>query len=117
MIIALTSERFDMNYCMVNRIISLQIFSFLSFVHSKVLFSVALGFEHMHSHINRDRYIKILWENIKPGTEINFQMRRSQYGYDYDYYSVMHYNAYGFSKNGQPTIVPYVRDDLNFFFI
>lgn len=69
----------------------------------------------MHSHSNRDKFIKILWENIKPGAESNFQLRRSQY--DYDYYSVMHYDAYGFSKNGQPTIVPYVRIDFSFSFI
>lgn len=32
----------------------------------------ALGFYHMQSAFDRDDYVKILWENITPGTEKNF---------------------------------------------
>ncbi|KAK7873116.1 hypothetical protein R5R35_006346 [Gryllus longicercus] len=67
----------------------------------------ALGFYHQHSSIDRDRYVKILWQNIKPGKESDFQKKFSKdfnVGYDYD--SIMHYSAYANSKNKKPTILP-----------
>uniref|UniRef100_A0A182JSR1 Metalloendopeptidase n=1 Tax=Anopheles christyi TaxID=43041 RepID=A0A182JSR1_9DIPT len=70
----------------------------------------ALGFYHMQSATERDQYVDILWQNIVPGTEGNFQSygtdRILNYGVAYDYDSVMHYNTHAFSANGQPTIVP-----------
>jgi hypothetical protein len=68
----------------------------------------ALGFWHEQSRPDRDEWVDIRWENIRPGWENNF----IKYGYNartatpYDYESVMHYSAYAFSKNGMPTIVP-----------
>jgi hypothetical protein len=69
----------------------------------------ALGFYHMQSATERDEYVEILWENIQPGMEHNFNKygpeRISQYGIEYDYGSVMHYPPGAFSINDQPTII------------
>lgn len=68
----------------------------------------ALGFFHQQSASNRDDYIKINFNNVKAGTENNFDKYPSNvvtdYGFGYDVASVMHYPAYAFSKNGKPTI-------------
>ena len=66
----------------------------------------AWGFWHEQSREDRDRYIKILWQNITSGREHNFNQHVSD-GDDigpYDYGSIMHYGRYAFSKNGKPTI-------------
>lgn len=70
----------------------------------------AVGLWHEQSRADRDNYILINWSNIQPGTEHNFQtyVQRGNDGVDigsYDYGSIMHYGAYGFSINNQPTIV------------
>ncbi|KXJ72215.1 hypothetical protein RP20_CCG018582 [Aedes albopictus] len=68
----------------------------------------ALGFFHQQSAANRDDYVKILWENIEPGHEHNFNKYNdsvvTSYGVEYDYGSVMHYSGKAFSKNKEPTI-------------
>lgn len=55
----------------------------------------------MHSSHDRDDYVEIKWENITPGTENNFAKYGTDtvdhYGAAYDYGSVMHYSATGFS--------------------
>jgi hypothetical protein len=66
----------------------------------------ALGLWHEQSRGDRDLYIRILWPNISPGMELNFDQRISD-GDDigpYDYESIMHYPTWAFSRNGQPTI-------------
>ncbi|XP_063709431.1 seminal metalloprotease 1-like [Culicoides brevitarsis] len=72
----------------------------------------ALGFYHMQSTYDRDDYVEIKWDNITPGMEHNFEKYSSQivgdFDITYDYNSVMHYGATGFSENGLPTIVPKV---------
>lgn len=69
-----------------------------------------MGFHHMQSSYDRDDFVRIAWENIQAGTENNFQKygtdRITHFGAEYDLGSVMHYGAYGFSINGQATIVP-----------
>ncbi|NPB03971.1 MAG: hypothetical protein GXO39_06115 [Thermotogae bacterium] len=68
----------------------------------------ALGMGHEHTRPDRDKYVTIYWENINKEQAHNFYkrgFRMTPFG-DYDYYSVMHYNAYAFSINGEPTIVP-----------
>jgi len=71
----------------------------------------AVGFYHMQSATERDDFVTIMWDHIQSGTEGNFNTypadRISNFGVDYDPTSVMHYSAYGFSRNGFATIVPH----------
>lgn len=68
----------------------------------------ALGLWHEQSREDRDSFVTIQWVNIQDGKEHNFNQHITD-GDDigaYDYGSIMHYGAYAFTKNGQPTIVP-----------
>ncbi|UYV84390.1 MEP1B [Cordylochernes scorpioides] len=71
----------------------------------------AIGFEHEQSRADRDNYVNILWDNIKPGAESQFAkytLAQIQHlGEPYDYASVMHYEKNAFSKRRDlPTIEP-----------
>ncbi|XP_041642347.1 high choriolytic enzyme 1-like [Cheilinus undulatus] len=67
----------------------------------------ALGFNHEQTRSDRDRHVRILLENVQPGTEYNFRrIRTINLNTSYDYNSVMHYSRFAFSRNGQPTIIP-----------
>lgn len=66
-----------------------------------------LGMDHEQSRPDRDKYIKIVYDNIKPGMEDQFDLNPEAYTKEpYDYLSIMHYGQYTFSRNrGQlPTI-------------
>lgn len=65
----------------------------------------ALGLLHEHTRIDRDKYVKINWENIEEGKEHNFKMYT--WGVDvgdFDFNSIMLYSSYSFSKTGLPTL-------------
>jgi hypothetical protein len=67
----------------------------------------ALGFLHEQSRPDRDNYVRINFNNIRQGMEINFQKFTSTintFGLPYDYASILHYSASAFSVNGLPTI-------------
>lgn len=93
-------------YCMVR----------IVFKNSRIIFVLivelfdfsALGFLHMQSSFDRDRYVEILWGNIEPGKEDQFRIEGdnvvSHMGGKYDYASIMHYDEKAFSKNKQITI-------------
>jgi len=70
-----------------------------------------LGFYHMQSATERDDYVKIAYEHILNDLEHNFEKYPadviSNYGVEYDVLSVMHYPAYGFTRNGYATIIPH----------
>lgn len=70
----------------------------------------ALGYDHMHSHVDREEFVTIEWANVSPDARDNFEKVNPKYfgNFDtkYDLYSVMHYNALAFSKNKKKTIVP-----------
>ncbi|CRK94667.1 CLUMA_CG008167, isoform A [Clunio marinus] len=69
----------------------------------------ALGFLHEQNREDRDRYVTIMRNNIKPETLTNFEKASAgsttSYGVSYDQGSVMHYSSTAFSRNGQKTIV------------
>ncbi|KAM6942540.1 high choriolytic enzyme 1-like [Xenentodon cancila] len=67
----------------------------------------ALGFNHEQTRSDRDSHVRILLENVIPGTEYNFRkVDTRNLNTPYDYNSVMHYGRFAFSRNRQPTIVP-----------
>ncbi|OZC12701.1 shTK domain protein [Onchocerca flexuosa] len=76
----------------------------------------ALGFFHEQNRADRDLYVNILWENIKPSLVEQFDKYSAaiidDLGSPYDYDSVMHYSARAFSKNGKPTILPKSIDKI-----
>jgi hypothetical protein len=69
-----------------------------------------IGLVHEHQRPDRDEYVIILWENILPEYYFNFEKRNNplivESNYEYDYDSIMHYHAKGFSFNGLDTIRP-----------
>ncbi|XP_039437409.1 hatching enzyme 1.2-like [Culex pipiens pallens] len=72
-----------------------------------------LGFFHEHTRYDRDRYVNVNMQNVKPDSVTNFkkdrQDRATTYGIGYDLGSVMHYSTMAFSRNGSPTIVPKIK--------
>ncbi|XP_063833349.1 zinc metalloproteinase nas-14-like [Ostrinia nubilalis] len=72
----------------------------------------AIGFMHEQSRPERDDFVTVQYNNIKPGTENNFRKAEKKntndFGVTYDYNSVMHYSEYAFSKNNKKTIEPKV---------
>ena len=72
-----------------------------------------LGFLHMHTAEERDKFIKINLSNVNPQGLKNFEKYTAfvtMYNTQYDYHSIMHYsrNAFAIDKN-KPTIVPFER--------
>ena len=68
----------------------------------------ALGFWHEQSRPDRSQHVRILWENIIPSKRVNFARHSftsiDSLGVDYDLGSIMHYDLFAFSANGQPTM-------------
>ncbi|MBT2326506.1 hypothetical protein J7E62_29770 [Variovorax paradoxus] len=59
----------------------------------------AAGLYHEHTRSDRDDFVKILWENIRPGVENNYEKRLGGVLVTpYDYTSRMHYTA---KQNGE----------------
>uniref|UniRef100_A0A3B3DVK8 Metalloendopeptidase n=2 Tax=Oryzias melastigma TaxID=30732 RepID=A0A3B3DVK8_ORYME len=67
----------------------------------------AVGMYHEHTRFDRDQFIKVVWDNIKPGKQGNFDVKMGNtLNLPYDFGSIMHYGMSYFSKDGNPTIVP-----------
>jgi len=70
----------------------------------------AVGLWHEQSREDRNHFINVVFANIDPAMQHNFNQQIAD-GDDlgsYDFGSIMHYPATAFSINGQPTIVPRV---------
>lgn len=71
----------------------------------------AIGLWHEQSRKDRNKYIKIKWNNIQPGKQNNFKtytqlgLAGKEDNYSLDFGSIMMYGPKFFSKNGKPTIV------------
>ncbi|EDO36104.1 predicted protein, partial [Nematostella vectensis] len=68
----------------------------------------AMGFWHAQSRPDRNQYVEVMWENIQPGKEHNFN-KYSHNDVDveelpYDTSSIMHYGNTYFSINGKNTL-------------
>jgi len=75
-----------------------------SFIHE---IGHAVGLFHEQQRSDRDRFVAIRTDNIEPSKEGNFSRLASTLNSDqYDFRSIMHYDADAFSKNGKPTIEP-----------
>ncbi|HEX8679241.1 MAG TPA: M12 family metallopeptidase [Chthoniobacterales bacterium] len=67
----------------------------------------ALGLEHEQSRSDRNSYVTILFDNITPGFEDNFEIAYGSVTYSgYDFDSIMHYHRLAFSRNGGNTVEP-----------
>lgn len=68
----------------------------------------AIGFYHEQNRSDRDKYVRVIRENIPKNKLVNFvKLNNDQdnnFGVEYDYGSVMHYSTVAFSVNGEPTI-------------
>ncbi|EDV92507.1 zinc metalloproteinase nas-4 [Drosophila grimshawi] len=68
----------------------------------------ALGFLHEQNRHERDGYVQVLSDNVKPTMMANFEKASPKthwgFGVEYDYASVMHYSPTSFTRNGQPTL-------------
>ena len=64
----------------------------------------ALGFIHEQSRPDRDLYVKVLWENVLPNFEMQFQIVPESFiapqlkDYEFDYQSIMLYSRDTFAK-------------------
>ncbi|UJR36495.1 hypothetical protein I4U23_029216 [Adineta vaga] len=71
-----------------------------------------LGFIHTQSRIDRDNYVSLVSANIMEDYAGNFYkwyygtIKFTDTTFPYDFGSFMHYDGYGFSKNGDATIIP-----------
>ncbi|GMR60416.1 hypothetical protein PMAYCL1PPCAC_30611, partial [Pristionchus mayeri] len=69
----------------------------------------AIGIHHMQVRPDRDQYVTVNKNNIKPGAyDLNFAIATdtSTMGLPYDYASIMHYGPFHFSQEGAPGMVP-----------
>ncbi len=65
----------------------------------------SLGFWHEQSRYDRDNYVVIDTNNVKPEQRYNFQVEPGTPSSAYDYNSIMHYSAYAFAiDRSKPTI-------------
>lgn len=68
----------------------------------------ALGFYHEQTRSDRDRYVRINWQNINQRMAYNFRKQNTNnQNTPYDYSSIMHYGRTAFSiRSGRDSITP-----------
>ncbi|CAG4932371.1 unnamed protein product [Colias eurytheme] len=70
-----------------------------------------IGLKDEVTHPHRERYIRVLWNNIRPERRKLYRIEpqdASKVLAEYDPLSIMHFHDRAFSSNGQPTIVPLI---------
>lgn len=72
----------------------------------------AIGYFHEQSRTDRDDFVTINWGNIPSDVAYNFDKfspgEVDAHGVEYDYSSIMHYDAYAFAiDRNVPTIIPH----------
>uniref|UniRef100_A0A3P8RPT4 Metalloendopeptidase n=1 Tax=Amphiprion percula TaxID=161767 RepID=A0A3P8RPT4_AMPPE len=74
----------------------------------------ALGFQHEQTRSDRDSYVRINWQYIKPSTAYNFHKQNTNnLNTPYDYSSIMHYGRTAFTTQyGKETITPYPNPNV-----
>jgi hypothetical protein len=74
----------------------------------------AVGMAHEQARPDRDQYVKINVGNVKDGMMRNFEIiHRADQSLDYDYLSIMHYDAFAFAKDrSKPTILSGVATEM-----
>jgi len=98
----------DRNSSRVGRVGGPQDLNVVSWEHRYIIvheFMHALGSWHEHQRPDRNQYVQINYQNIVPGYWFAFDIETTAEplgAYDFD--SVMHYNDFAFSEDGQPTI-------------
>ncbi|CEF61593.2 Astacin-like metalloendopeptidase, partial [Strongyloides ratti] len=74
----------------------------------------ALGVIYEHTRVDRNYYVKVVEENIKPFAKKYFEIYKKHVFthciIPYEYGSLMHFGMYNFSRNGGKTLIP--RDRL-----
>ena len=77
----------------------------------------ALGYDHMHNHVNRDNFVQVLWTNIDQAQRFNFNIVNSNnfgnFNTPYDLRSIMHYPRWGFANANTDSIVPHDRSYID----
>ena len=80
-----------------------------------------LGFVHEHTRPDRDNFVDVNVDNIKPGKEGNFEKRKYGDSYyfekdsvnsensPYDVLSLMHYGPRDFSKNDDEDVITFLH--------
>ena len=67
-----------------------------------------IGLWHEQNRPDRDKFVQINIENVRPDLKTNFYKRSLQEidseGLVYNFGSIMHYNEYSFSRNGNKTL-------------
>ncbi|XP_061560217.1 low choriolytic enzyme-like [Phycodurus eques] len=67
----------------------------------------AMGFYHEHTRSDRDRYIRINWENIQDYNKYNFEKHDTDnLNIPYDYSSILHYGRTAFGVRQAVTLTP-----------
>lgn len=64
-----------------------------------------MGMSHEQTRLDRDKFIKVIWSNVKPGWEPQYTKTVGSAVYDipYDYASNMHYTGCKLFLNGFST--------------
>jgi hypothetical protein len=98
------------NYSYVGRVGGVQMLGVVNWDNRIIIaheLKHALGWTHEHQRPDRDKYVRILTQNVASGKEHNFSIMVGAFtGHPYDFDSIMQYPPRAFSSNGNKTIEP-----------